>query len=145
MTVRPWLLFLFGAFGSFLAGLGRNQAYSALWSGLLVNPWQKRNKRILPSVRFIWSLHFSSYFYQFNLLEDKHSFWYFWTPKSTYDICSIFLCILKLHSKPTQQQNPNTILPGPQTMVQCSGTYHVVLQWWSSWEPAKVSFMASFW
>ena len=36
----------------------------------------------------------------FNLLEDKHSFGYFWTPKSTYDICSVFLYMLSYTLSP---------------------------------------------
>ena len=36
----------------------------------------------------------------FNLLEDKHSFGYFWTPKSTYDICSEFLYMLSYTLSP---------------------------------------------
>ena len=36
----------------------------------------------------------------FNLHEDKHSFGYFWTPKSTYDICSVFLYMLSYTLSP---------------------------------------------
>ena len=56
----------------------------------------------------------------FNLLEDKHSFGYFWTPKSTYDICSYFHTCYKLHFKPKKQQNRNSILPDPPTRVHCA-------------------------
>ena len=52
----------------------------------------------------------------FNLLEDKHSFGYFWTPKSTYDICSVFLYMLSYTLSP---KNSKIEILFCQTRVHC--------------------------
>ena len=57
----------------------------------------------------------------FNLLEDKHSFGYFWTPKSTYDICSVFLYMLSYTLSP---KNSKIEILFCQTLrPQCTGMY----------------------
>ena len=57
----------------------------------------------------------------FNLHEDKHSFGYFWTPKSTYDICSVFLYMLSYTLSP---KNSKIEILFCQTLrPECSGMF----------------------
>ena len=67
----------------------------------------------------------------FNLHEDKHSFGYFWTPKSTYDICSVFLYMLSYTLSPKKSKIEilfcQTLRPECTALPLSHETFHIFL------------------
>ena len=70
----------------------------------------------------------------FNLHEDKHSFGYFWTPKSTYDICSVFLYMLSYTLSP--KNSKIEILFCQNLRPECTVLYNSNLEIHGFWSKA---------
>ena len=78
----------------------------------------------------------------FNLHEDKHSFGYFWTPKSTYDICSVFLYMLSYTLSP---KNSKIEILFCQTLrPECSGVWSKISLVFQNFKGPFVNYVIIF-